>query len=56
MNVKIVTVSSKGQFTIPKAIRDRLRIQPGDTVELWVENGSLRARPVKPAPKPPHLS
>ncbi len=52
MHVKTVTISSKGQVTIPKALRTRLGIQPGDTVELWVEKGSLRARAVKPVPKP----
>jgi AbrB family looped-hinge helix DNA binding protein len=53
MRVTIVTVSSKGQFTIPKALRDRLGMQPGDKVELWVKRGSLRARLVQPVPKPP---
>jgi AbrB family looped-hinge helix DNA binding protein len=56
MRVTTVRVSSKGQFTIPKALRRRLEIQPGDTVMLWVEKGSLRVRPVKPVPKPPRRS
>jgi AbrB family looped-hinge helix DNA binding protein len=56
MKIKMVTVSSKGQFTIPKALRTRLGMQPGDRVELWVEQGSLRVKPVKPAPKPPRRS
>jgi AbrB family looped-hinge helix DNA binding protein len=46
VTVRTVTISSKGQFTIPKDIRDRLGIQPGDRVELWVEKGRLRARPL----------
>jgi AbrB family looped-hinge helix DNA binding protein len=54
--VRIVTISSKGQFTIPKAIRTRLGIQLGDTVSLWVENGSIHARPVKPIPKHSHIA
>jgi AbrB family looped-hinge helix DNA binding protein len=49
--VRTVTVSSKGQFTIPLAHRTRFGIQPGDKVELWVEKGSMHARPVKPMPK-----
>jgi AbrB family looped-hinge helix DNA binding protein len=53
MQVKTVTVSSKGQFTIPKDLRDHLRMQPGDTVEFWVEKGSFRARPVQPVPTQP---
>jgi AbrB family looped-hinge helix DNA binding protein len=56
MKVTIVRVSRKGQFTIPKALRQRLGMQPGDTVKLWVAHGSLRARPVKPVPTPPRLS
>jgi AbrB family looped-hinge helix DNA binding protein len=56
MKVTTVTVSSKGQFTIPKELRDRLGMQPGESVEFWVEQGSLRARPVKPVPKRPRIS
>lgn len=26
------TITSKGQITLPKAIRDRLRVKPGDRV------------------------
>jgi AbrB family looped-hinge helix DNA binding protein len=52
MRVTIVTVSSKGQFTIPKALRERLGMQPGDRIELWVEKGSMRAKPLKAALKP----
>jgi AbrB family looped-hinge helix DNA binding protein len=56
MRIKIVTVSSKGQFTIPKALRERLGIQPGEKVELWVAHGSLRARPLTAVPKHPRRS
>ncbi|MGC9947610.1 MAG: AbrB/MazE/SpoVT family DNA-binding domain-containing protein [Bryobacteraceae bacterium] len=31
------TVTSKGQITIPKQIRDRLRLEPGDRVEFQVD-------------------
>jgi AbrB family looped-hinge helix DNA binding protein len=51
MRIKIVTVSSKGQITIPKDLRTRLGMPPGAKVELWVEQGSLRARPLKALPK-----
>jgi AbrB family looped-hinge helix DNA binding protein len=51
--MKTVTISSKGQFTIPKALRKRLGMQPGNTVELWVEKGRLRARLRKVMPKQP---
>jgi AbrB family looped-hinge helix DNA binding protein len=33
-------VSQKGQTTIPKEIRDRLGIEPGDRVE-WTDDGEL---------------
>lgn len=33
------TVTSKGQITLPKSVRDRLRLQSGDRVE-FVETGA----------------
>jgi len=30
----IATMTSKGQLTVPKAIRDRLDLKPGDKVDL----------------------
>lgn len=33
------TVTSKGQVTIPKEIRERLSLQPGDSVDFVVEDG-----------------
>jgi AbrB family looped-hinge helix DNA binding protein len=48
MQIRTVRVSRKGQFTIPKALRERLGMQPGEKVELWVEHGNLRAKPLKP--------
>jgi AbrB family looped-hinge helix DNA binding protein len=56
MKISIVTVSSKGQMTIPKALRNRLGMPPVAKVELWVEKGSLRAKALKPAPKQPRRS
>lgn len=35
-------VTSKGQVTIPKAIREELGIRPGDEVDFVRENGSIR--------------
>ncbi len=44
------TVSSKGQVTIPKRIRDKLDIDAGTEVEFVLEgDGSIRVRPKKPA-------
>ncbi len=40
-------ITSKGQVTIPKAVRDELGIRPGDALEFTVENGHLEAHPVR---------
>ena len=41
------TVTSKGQVTIPKPIRDRLHLEPGDRVDFILdEAGDLRVTPV----------
>jgi antitoxin PrlF len=31
------TIISKGQITVPKEIRERLRLKPGDRVEIYVD-------------------
>jgi len=40
-------VSEKGQVTIPKALRDRLGIRPGQTLEFEAQRGKLIARKVE---------
>ncbi len=35
------TVSEKGQITVPKPLRDRLGIRPGDQLDLTEEHGRL---------------
>ena len=41
------TITSKGQVTIPKPIRDRLHLEPGDRIDFIVEeDGGLRVTPV----------
>jgi antitoxin PrlF len=40
------TVSEKGQVTIPKALRDRLGIGPGQVLDFDEEGGRLVARKV----------
>lgn len=39
-------ITAKGQTTIPKAIRDRLRVAPGDRVDFVVQaDGSVTVEP-----------
>ena len=41
------TITSKGQVTIPKPIRDRLRLERGDKIDFVLhEDGDLRVMPV----------
>jgi antitoxin PrlF len=42
-------VTSKGQVTLPKAVRDRYGIKPGDVIEFVEQNGKtwVRARNVR---------
>jgi len=43
--MSIATLTSKGQVTIPKDVRDRLRLHPGDRLEFVVEqDGTIRVR------------
>jgi len=37
-------LTSKGQITIPKAVRERLGLQPGDEIEFVEDNESYRVR------------
>lgn len=41
------TVTTKGQVTIPKSIRDQLHIQAEDKVDFIVEGGRVVLIPVK---------
>jgi antitoxin PrlF len=44
----IVTLTSKGQLTLPKAIRDQMQLDAGSKLDFSVQNdGSLRARPLR---------
>lgn len=41
------TLTSKGQLTVPKAIRDQLHLRPGDRLEFTLErDGTLRVSPL----------
>jgi antitoxin PrlF len=36
------TLTSKGQVTIPKEIRDKLGLKPHDKIQFFIENGHAR--------------
>jgi len=40
------TVSSKGQVTLPKAIRDQLGLVEGTRLDFDIVDGAIRVRPV----------
>ena len=43
--VATATITSKGQMTIPRAVRDLLQLEPGDRVELVpLPDGGVRMR------------
>jgi len=44
--MRAATLSSKGQVTIPRAIRERLRLQPGDRVMFVVREDEVLLEPV----------
>ncbi|WP_306934131.1 AbrB/MazE/SpoVT family DNA-binding domain-containing protein [Agrobacterium larrymoorei] len=35
------TITSKGQMTVPKNVRDELELKPGDKCYVWVRNGEM---------------
>ena len=43
----LTTVTTKGQVTIPKKIRDDLGIQPNDKLDFSQEEGKIIVTPVK---------
>ena len=42
------TITSKGQTTLPKAVRDALGLKPGDRIRYFVRDGHVQIRPVLP--------
>jgi antitoxin PrlF len=40
-------VTSKGQLTIPKEIRDSLAIEPGDYLDFHIEDGHVQVTAVR---------
>lgn len=46
------TLTTKSQVTLPKAIREHLKVGPGDALEFRVvADGSVRVQPVGTAPR-----
>lgn len=41
-------VGPKGQVVIPKDLRDRLGIRPGDRLHFWLDGDHVAARPAGP--------
>ena len=46
--MKYSRLSSKGQVTIPKAVREKLDLKPGDLVAYVVGDGGVRLERVEP--------
>ena len=42
----LAKITSKGQMTIPKQIRDYLQLEPGDRVVFVLREGEVLLRPV----------
>ncbi len=42
------TITSKGQTTLPRRVRDCLSLKPGDKVRYIIEGDSVRVVPVRP--------
>ncbi len=45
--MRVATLTSKGQVTIPKTVRQSLDLQAGDKIEFYInENGEAFLRPI----------
>ncbi len=47
----LATMTSKGQVTVPKPIRDKLRLKPGDRIDFLLDDGGARITPVRASVK-----
>ena len=46
--MQVSRISAKGQVTIPKEIREVLKLEPGDTVAYELRNGTVTLKRVEP--------
>ena len=44
-----ITLDRMSRIVVPKAIRDRFALKPGDDLEISIEPDSIRLRPASPA-------
>ncbi len=45
------TMTSKGQVTVPKTVRDKLQLRPGDRIDFLLDDNGARMTPVKASVK-----
>lgn len=45
MTTMTAKITSKGQITLPKEIRDRLGVESGDSVRFEIEDGEIKVYP-----------
>ncbi len=43
-----LTLDKAGRIVLPKPVRDRLRLEPGDALQLETEGERITLRPVRP--------
>ena len=47
----VLTMSTKGQFTLPKSVREALQLQPGCKIRGSVDSGRLVLQPARQEPE-----
>jgi AbrB family looped-hinge helix DNA binding protein len=45
-----LTLDKMGRLVVPKPLRDRFTLKPGDALEVTLEPDGFKLRPVHPAP------
>jgi AbrB family looped-hinge helix DNA binding protein len=45
--VPLARITCKGQITVPKVVRERLGVEPGDALDFRFEGEHLEVRPVR---------